>query len=194
MTFTLHQGIPAHLLGDAAQLYWQAFGGKLGRVMGPQTKALRYLGRVIRRDQAIVALDHNGGLLGMAGYKTHAGSFAGGEPDDLRAVYGLAGMVWRMPLLWALGYEVDNDRFLLDGICVTKSARGSGIGSALMAAISAEGAARGYSHMRLDVVASNFRAKALYERLGFAVEKTDDIGLLRFAFGFRHSHTMIKAL
>ena len=113
---------------------------------------------------------------------------------DLRAVYGLAGMVWRMPLLWALGYEVDNERFLLDGICVAKVVRGFGIGSALMAAISAEGATQGYSHIRLDVVDSNVRAKALYERLGFAIEKTDDIGLLFFAFGFRHSHTMIKAL
>lgn len=194
MSFTLHHGIPQPLLADAADLYWQAFGGKLGRVMGPQTKALRYLTRVIQRDQAIVALDHNGALLGMAGYKTPSGSFAGGGPGDLRAIYGSAGMVWRMPLLWALGYEVDNDRFLLDGICVTKSARGCGIGSALMTAICDEGRERGYSHIRLDVVDSNFRAKALYERLGFAVEKTDNIGLLRFAFGFRCSHTMIKTL
>ena len=57
-----------------------------------------------------------------------------------------------------------------------------------------EGRARGYSHVRLDVVDTNWRARVLYERLGFAIEKTDDIGLLRFAFGFRRSHTMTKRL
>lgn len=194
MTFTLHHGIPLALQAEAAALYWQAFGGKLGQVMGPQAKALRYLTRVIRRDHAIVALDTQGALLGMAGYKTPAGSFAGGTMADMRAVYGVAGMAWRLPLLWRLGSEVDNDRFLLDGICVTPAARGIGIGSALMAAICDQARARGYSHLRLDVIDANWRARALYERLGFAIEKTDDIGLLRFAFGFRHSHTMIKAL
>ncbi|EKD59506.1 MAG: MobC protein [uncultured bacterium] len=48
--------------------------------------------------------------------------------------------------------------------------------------------------MRLDVIDSNWRAKALYLRLGYAVEKTDDIGLLRFAFGFRSATTMVKPL
>jgi RimJ/RimL family protein N-acetyltransferase len=48
--------------------------------------------------------------------------------------------------------------------------------------------------VRLDVIDTNRRARALYERLGFAVEKTDDIGLLRFVFGFRRSHTMVKPL
>lgn len=194
MTITLHHGIPERLLPDAAALYWQAFGGKLGQVMGPQPLALRYLARVIQRDHAIVALDESGGLLGMAGYKTPAGSFAGGTTADMRAVYGLAGMAWRMPLLWGLGREVDNDRFLLDGICVVPAARSIGIGSALMAAICDEGRMRGYAHVRLDVIDTNWRARALYERLGFAIEKTDDIGLLRFAFGFRRSHTMVKAL
>lgn len=194
MTITLHHGIPPALLADAAVLYWQAFGGKLGQVMGPKAKALRYLARVIQRDHAIVALDETGALLGMAGYKTPAGSFAGGTTADMRAVYGLAGMAWRMPLLWGLGREVDNDRFLLDGICVAPAARSLGIGSALMAAICNEGAARGYSHIRLDVIDTNWRARALYERLGFSIERTDDIGLLRHAFGFRRSHTMIKAL
>ncbi|MFN7050921.1 MAG: N-acetyltransferase, partial [Gemmobacter sp.] len=40
MTVRLHLGIlPAHRQA-AARLYWQAFGGKLSRVLGPETKAL----------------------------------------------------------------------------------------------------------------------------------------------------------
>lgn len=192
MTVSLHIGLPPHLRAEAVQLYWQAFGGKLGRVMGPERLALRFLTRVLRGDHAIVALDAKGALLGMAGFKTPAGSFAGGEMADVLAIYGRLGAAWRLPLLWMLGHEVDNDRFLLDGICVARGARGQGIGSALMQAIEAEAVARGYEKVRLDVIDSNWRAKALYLRLGYTVEKTDDIGLLRFAFGFRSATTMVK--
>lgn len=189
---TLHAGLPTDLRADAAVLYWEAFGGKLGAVMGPQPKAMAFLLRVLRQDHAITALDDAGGLLGMAGFKTPAGSFAGGEAADVIAIYGRLGSLWRLPLLWLLGREVDNDRFLLDGICVARGARGQGIGTALMAAIEAEAAARGYAQVRLDVIDSNWRAKALYERLGFRVEKTTSIGLLRFVYGFRAAITMVK--
>ncbi|NEY90887.1 GNAT family N-acetyltransferase [Tabrizicola oligotrophica] len=192
MRLTISQGLPDHLIPAAAALYWQAFGGKLGRVMGPDARALRFLERVIRADQALVALDERGRLLGLAGFKTPEGSFAGGAPADLRAIYGLAGTAWRMPLLSLLSREVDNDRFLLDGICVAPAARSKGVGRALLSAIEDEARARGYDHVRLDVVDSNWRARALYERLGYRAVKTDSIGLLRHVFGFDAAVTMVK--
>ncbi len=192
MRVTIRHGLPEHLRPDAAALYWQAFGGKLGRVMRPNQRALRFLQRVIRADHALVALDAEGQLLGLAGFKTPAGSFAGGTTGDLRAIYGWSGLLWRLPLLALLSREVDNDRFLLDGICVAPAARGLGIGSALMTAIEAEAQSRGYAYVRLDVVDSNWRAKALYERLGYLAIKTDHLGLLRHAFGFDAAVTMVK--
>lgn len=192
MRVTIRHGLPEHLRPDAAALYWQAFGGKLGRVMGPNQRALQFLQRVIRADHALVALDAEGQLLGLAGFKTPAGSFAGGTTGDLRAIYGWSGLLWRLPLLALLSREVDNDRFLLDGICVAPAARGLGIGSALMTAIEAEAQSRGYAYVRLDVVDSNWRAKALYERLGYLAIKTDHLGLLRHAFGFDAAVTMVK--
>lgn len=194
MRVHLQTGLPPHLLTDAAALYWQAFGGKLGRVMGPDARAHVYLQRVIDPAQAIIALDDQGQLLGLAGFKTPEGSFAGGGWADMRAVYGLSGLIWRAPLLALLSREVDNDRFLLDGICVAQRARSMGIGSALMQAIEGEARSRGYNAVRLDVVDTNWRARQLYERLGFVAVKTDDIGLLRYAFGFRSAITMVKAI
>jgi ribosomal protein S18 acetylase RimI-like enzyme len=189
---TVSLGLPPSLRAQAASIYWQAFGGKLGRVMGPDARAHAFLARVMRADHALVARDETGALLGLAGFKTPQGSFAGGSWTDTRAVYGLAGLAWRLPLLALLSREVDNDRFLLDGICVAPAARGLGVGSALMAAIEDEARARGYAYVRLDVIDTNWRARALYERLGYMGIKTAPLGPLRHVFGFDAAVTMVK--
>lgn len=194
MSITYQRGLPEDLRAQAVALYWQAFGGKLGTVMGPTPKALQFLTRVLRANHAFVALDADGALLGMAGFKTPAGSFAGGEIADIRAIYGSLGAAWRLPLLWMLSDEAAQDHFLLDGICVAPQARGLGIGTALMAAIEDEARACGYAAVRLEVIDSNWRAKALYQRLGYRVEKTHQLGLLRHAFGFRAAIMMVKSV
>lgn len=194
MIVSLQIGVPSRLHSDAAALYWQAFGDKLGRVMGPDAKALQFLCRVIRPDHAIVALSQQGDLLGLAGFKTPQGSFAGGEPADLRAVYGRIGSAWRIPLLAQLSRDIDNARFLLDGLCVAQEARGQGIGTALLHEVEAEAVRRGYAQVRLDVVDTNVRAQALYQRLGFHVDHAQNIGALRHVFGFRSATVMVKSV
>jgi ribosomal protein S18 acetylase RimI-like enzyme len=179
---------------EAAALYWQAFGSKLGRVLGPEPMALRFLQRVMRADHCLTAMDDDGRLLGLAGFKTPAASFAGGSLADLRAVYGLVGGFWRGFLLQLLGREVDNQRFLLDGLCVSDQARGQGVGTALLEAVVAEARQRGYRAVRLDVVDTNPRARALYERRGFVLDRTAGIGPLRLVFGFRAAHTMVRPI
>ena len=194
MAVTVFRGLHPHLRPQAARLYWEAFGGKLGRVLGPDSLALAFFGQVIRADHCFTALDDAGQLVGIAGYKTPAGSFAGGTWDDLVSVYGLWGGRWRGGVLWSLGREVDNDRFLIDGICVARTHRGKGIGSLLLASLYQEATERGYGSIRLDVIQDNFRARALYERQGFRPTRTEDLGLLRFLFGFASSTTMVRPL
>lgn len=193
MGVTIYRGLHSSLRPQAARLYWEAFGGKLGRVLGPDERALRFFQRVIRGDLCFAAVDGDK-LVGIAGYKTPAGSFAGGSWDDLTEVYGRIGGRWRGGVLWALGREVDNDRFLIDGICVGKAHRSRGVGSALLAALYREAAERGYRSVRLDVIQDNFRARALYERQGFRATRTEELGLLRFLFGFASSTTMVRPL
>lgn len=182
------------MIPEAARLYWEAFGGKLGRVLGPEPRALAFLARTIRPDHSLHAIDDHGRIVGIAGFKSPEGSFAGGNGADLRAVYGIVGGTWRAALLRHLQREVENQRFLLDGICVTREARGQGIGTALMEAVFEAGRARGYQSIRLDVIDSNWRAKALYERMGFVVLRHDRIGLIGHVFGFRGSHAMVRPL
>jgi ribosomal protein S18 acetylase RimI-like enzyme len=190
----VQQGLPQALRADAARLYWDAFGPKLSPVLGPTPRALRFLEKVIRADHCFVALDDAGRLIGLAGFKTPEGSFAGGTSTDLRQVYGPFGSLWRGMLLWSLNREIDNDRFLLDGICVDGAARGKGIGSILIDRICQEADHRGYGAVRLDVIDSNRRARELYERLGFVATQTVRIGVLRHVFGFISATTMVKLL
>ncbi|MEZ5798093.1 MAG: GNAT family N-acetyltransferase [Paracoccaceae bacterium] len=145
----------------AARLYWEAFGGKLGPVLGPEPRALAFLNRVLREDHCFAASAADGTLLGIAGFKSPRGGFAGGGAEDMRAAYGRFGALWRSLLLWTLSHDVDNHRFLVDGIAVTRAARGRGIGSALVQALCDEGRARGYASIRLEVIDSNWRARAL---------------------------------
>ena len=53
---------------------------------------------------------------------------------------------------------------------------------------------RGYGWVRLDVIDSNWRARALYERQGFLATRTESLGLLRLLFGFSASTTMVRPL
>lgn len=193
MGVTIFSGLHAHLRADAARLYWEAFGGKLDRVLGPDPRALAFFERVIRTDHCLAALD-DGTLIGIAGFKTTSGSFAGGGWADLIAVYGAWGGRWRGWALWALNREVDNDRFLVDGICVTRDKRGKGVGSLLLAGLYDEAARRGYRSVRLDVIDANWRARALYERQGFVATRTESLGPLRHLFGFATSITMVRPL
>jgi ribosomal protein S18 acetylase RimI-like enzyme len=190
----VRSSLPDHLRPQAAALYWQAFGGKLGRVLGPDERALSFLQRVMRGDHCLYVMDVDGDLIGIAGFKSPKGSFASGETHDMRAIYGPAGAAWRGIALRLLQTEVDNDRFLIDGICVAQAHRGQGVGSALLHALMAEGRARGYGSIRLEVVDTNIRARALYERMGFAPWRHETIGPLRHLFGFSRAITMIRAL
>ncbi len=188
----VHLGLPDRLKPAAAALYWQAFGGKLGRVLGPDTRAIAFLTRVIQGDHCLYALDDQGVLLGVAGFKSPAGSFVGGEIADLRAIYGRIGALWRSTLLGMLQSEVDNERFLIDGICVARDARGKGVGSALIRSLVSEAQGRGYGAIRLEVIDTNLRARALYERLGFTPWRHEALGPLRHVFGFSRATTMVR--
>ncbi len=190
--FAISRTLPPDRRAEVARLYWQAFGGKLGRILGPEPRAMAFLLRAIRDDHCLLAVAPDGQVLGVAGYKTRQGSFAGGSVDDLHAVYGRFGTAWRLALLRLLQRDVEHARFLMDGLCVLPEARGQGVGRALLAAICDEAAARGYAEVRLDVVDTNDRARALYEREGFRPVATEGIGPLRYVFGFASATTMIR--
>ncbi len=190
----LNHPIPTDCTARAAALYWDAFGPKLGKTLGPKSRGIAFTTRVFDPTHGISAHAPDGTLLGVAGFKTSKGALVGGGFSDLKAIFGTFGALWRAALLSLLERDIENERFLMDGIFVSPKARGLGVGTALMQALFAEGQARGYREIRLDVIDANPRARALYERLGFVAIKTDTLGPLRHVFGFSTSTTMVKPL
>ncbi len=194
MRVRLHQGLTAGQRREAASLYWRAFGAKLGRVMGPEAKALAFIERVIDPAHVIAAVDAQGHVLGVIGFRTPQGAFVGGDRGDLRAVYGRFGALWRGFALQALAQDLAQGTLHVDGFAVTEPMRGRGLGEALIEALCAEAQARGYRAVRLDVVDENLRAKALYDRLGFAVIGRADRWLTAAIFGYRTAVAMERPL
>ena len=187
-------GIPQKDRDEVAALYWEAFGSKLGFTLGPKYQALRFIREVMRSDHGICAHDDNGRLLGIAGFKTTEGALVAGRFADLRHVYGWTSAAIRIALLGALEKDSENARFLMDGLFVAPEARGQGVGTALLNAISEEARRRGFHEVRLDVIDSNTRARALYLREGFRPVGTQSIGWLRLFFGFRSVTAMVRSV
>ena len=185
-------GIPHKDREEAATLYWEAFGDKLGFTLGPKYLALMFVRSVLRSDHGICAHDDDGKLLGIAGFKTSRGALVDGDFSDLRKTYGWISAAIRASLLALLERDFENERFLMDGLFVAPEARGLGVGTALLDAICDEAKRRGYAQVRLDVVDSNPRAKALYLHVGFKEVATAKMGPLKYVFGFSAATTMVR--
>ena len=191
---TIFPGIPTDQRRTAAALYWQAFGAKLGRVMGPDARARAFFEASMDGEFALSALGADGTLLGIAGFKTAGGSLTGGTMRGLADVYGWFGALWRGLLLSLLERKAAPDVLLMDGICVAAEARGQGVGSALLEAIITEARQRRLASVRLDVIDNNPRARALYERKGFVARGTTYLGPLKWLFGFDHATEMRRGI
>lgn len=174
-----------------ATLYWQAFGFKLGRVLGPDTRAQTFLCNVLDPDYAWVARNNEDKIIGIAGFKTAQGALVGGDYADLKDVYGTWGGLWRGLLLSVIERDLDPDVLMMDGICVDETARGQGVGTALLDAIKNHASALGKNGVRLDVIDTNPRAKSLYMRRGFETQKIETTGPFRYVFRFKEATQML---
>lgn len=186
----IETGFPERQRAQVAALFWQAFSGKLGRVMAPETRAIAFIEHALCPEHALTAQSPQGALLGVAGLKTLQGGLISGSFSDLAKFYGTMGALWRGPLLDLTDSPLSRSQMLLDGLFVESGSRSSGVGSALIQAVIDEARRRGLSEVRLEVVDTNLRARALYERHGFVPAGRSNLRIFRPLFGFHHSTTM----
>lgn len=191
-SFTVMNGLLPEHHDPAAAAYWHAFSRKLRFPLGPSHKAIAFIGRTLDPDHAISAVSSRGDFLGVAGFKTPSGAFVGGTFADLARVYGTFSAMIRGLLVGTLERRCDDRTLLMDGIVVTPAARGMGVGTALLAAIEQHAVNLGLKQIRLDVIDTNPRARALYERQGYEARSVLSTGPFRGVFGFANATTMYK--
>jgi ribosomal protein S18 acetylase RimI-like enzyme len=129
-------------------------------------------------------------LLGMIGFQLDGQKFIDVSVQRIWKHNGLSS-VWRLLLLGLLERKPVKHELLLDGICVAEQARGRGVGTALLEAAVQMALRHGCTQVRLDVVDSNPRARALYERFGFQATREVRTGWLTRPLGFGSSTTMV---
>lgn len=174
-----------------ARLFWGAFSDKLGAVLGPQEKAVQFIASVLQPRFAFCAVEGDR-VLGIAGFKTSEGGLIAGGLSDLTPIYGRFGGLWRGIMLDQLERDLAEGQLLMDGIFVDVAARGKGVGTILLGAIMRHAQSEGHHEVRLDVIDTNPRARALYERQGFEPCGEVDAWPLHRVFGFRKATTMVR--
>lgn len=187
-------GLPEAKRGEAAALYEEAFGMKLGAAIPAREARLAILRESLVPDRAMCAL-RGARLVGIAGFHHDGLSLTGGMTmRGLRRRLGLLRALKAALLLGLMERAPRPGELLMDGIAVAPDHRGQGTGTGLLEALRDFARRNGYERIRLDVIDANPRAGALYRRMGFLPGKHRRYGYLRPFLGFGGSTEMILPL
>ncbi|MEB4613659.1 GNAT family N-acetyltransferase [Leucobacter sp. M11] len=184
------RGIPAGQEHAVAVLYWEAFGAKLAPALSSRERGVAYLRAHLVPERILCATEH-GRVLGVLGFDE--GGLGAVHPTyrGLVRAFSPFSAPWRALMLAVLARSARPEEFQLDGISVSAAARGRGIGSRLLDEAKREARERGKVAVRLSVIDTNPRARALYERSGFVPAGTVTMGPLAPVFGFRTASDMV---
>jgi ribosomal protein S18 acetylase RimI-like enzyme len=176
---------------EVAALYWEAFGRKLGPALNPPDTGRAFIAAHLNHDRGVTALV-DGTVVGVAGYHLGGRALTGGNVRDVLSAYGLFRGLPRLAVLALFERTPQQGELVMDGIAVDARHRGGGIGSLLLEEIAAIAAESGCRRVRLDVIDTNPRARALYERHGFIARHTEQTPYLRRLLGFGAVTTMYR--
>ncbi|WP_327687558.1 GNAT family N-acetyltransferase [Streptomyces tubercidicus] len=190
---TVRRGVPAGAERRAAELYWDAFGRKLGPALNPPDKAVPFLAAHLNADRAVCAL-LDGQLVGLAGYQLGGRALTGGSASAVLRAYGHLRGLHRLLLLALFERHPAPGQLVMDGIAVDPGIRGRGVGSLLLEEVAAVAVEQDCREIRLDVIDTNPRARTLYERRGFTAVRTERTPYLRGLLGFGAVTTMRRAV
>lgn len=171
---TIEHGLPDRLRDQAVEIFEEAFGSKMRMAVRDPEKRKAFMRLAYVAENCIIARREDE-LLGMAGLSSKGPPYAGGlmgsgwDPRPYRDLLGWIGAAWALWGLRMADHRPKDDEIYVDGIAVSPAARGLGIGTRLLDETASIARAQGKAFVRLDVVDTNPRAQALYERVGYRV-------------------------
>lgn len=185
----IEHGLADELREQAADIFEEAFGSKMRMTVRDADRRGAFMRRAFRADRAIVARD-GGRLLGMVGLSSQGAPYDGGligpswDPRPYVDLLGWHGAAWAVWSLRMADHRPRRDELYVDGLAVAADARGRGVGTRLLSEVRDVARALDKDFVRLDVVDTNPRAQALYERLGYRVTRVQSFGWGRHWLGF----------
>jgi ribosomal protein S18 acetylase RimI-like enzyme len=184
-------GLPASAVAEVAALYFGIFPRKLGVALG-RRKGIKLMADHLNENQIFVAwLDDK--IAGIAGFKYNGvGMFQLDKQAFLKCCGPVIGRI--RSAIWASVQTIPRPhQLLLEGLGVIPDLRGNGIGTLLLKTIDQRAKDLGKTEVILEVINTNHRARALYERFGYRVVTTKHSFMFRPA-GFSAAHLMLHKL
>jgi ribosomal protein S18 acetylase RimI-like enzyme len=187
------RGLPKEHAASATEVFWDGFSFKFRKVLRDPIRAKKFLLRTFDPEAMVLVVDDSD-VLGFLGVTDLDHPMQADEWAAARDTYGFFGALGKSLLLAPLEQKPPPGALHVEWIAVSKSARGKGVGSILMAEAEAIAHERGLQQLVLDVIDSNPRAQALYERLGYEVESNKSAWPVGWLYGFKRYTHMVKRL
>ncbi|MBU7044917.1 MAG: GNAT family N-acetyltransferase [Theionarchaea archaeon] len=166
---TIQFGISEDRKKKAAEIIYEALGTKLGPIFGSKEKGIPLFSQYLCNERIIVALE-NDTILGVMGIQ-----YEGKDFIDVSFWQLLRAVKWKIFtfLFINLVYfsSVKSNEILVSVLAVDSSARGKGVGSALMTYIVDFARSHQCNRVFLYVVDTDKEAKVFYEKIGLIEEK-----------------------
>lgn len=176
-----------------ADLFWEAFGRKLRPGFVDERAGRAVLFATLRSDRMLVA-SRSGEVLGICGYHHDGVGSIDLSWSNVKGVISFPSFLRATLVLAIISTTNRKGALVLDGIAVQGAARGQGIGTALLNAATRKAEVSGASVLRLAVIDSNPKARALYEREGFHEVQAGSIGPLAGIYGFKNYVNMERTV
>ncbi len=171
---TLQKGLPLELKSSAAELFLNAFGSKFFPILGHGVKTQKLIESSLNIRNCISALE-NGKLVGILAIQVKDKSFVDISLNDLKTIYGLVKGFIKAALLSLFIYTPINNEIHIECVAVADSVQGKGIGTRLLKELFSLCSNENIQKVTLEVINTNPKARSLYERLGFSIEKRSKI-------------------
>jgi ribosomal protein S18 acetylase RimI-like enzyme len=184
-------GLEEHHLEELGTIVYEAFEPKITALGIPKRAAVEIIVKSVVPDAAFFAYQAER-LVGVLGVETRSSGFFKFRLKEFRKHFCLLKALIYY-LLLNFDDKISREELKVESLTVSKEMRGQGVGTKLLTRVEQFATEHGYSFLSLNVVDTN-PAKRLYERLGFEIVETKQLGFLTKRAGFTSVHYMQKRI